>query len=170
MHRWGSLRFRRMRAHGTSFAFESLQMQLQQIRKIHLYLGLLFAPSIIFFSFSGSLQLFGLHEAARGSSSQPPRWIATMAQVHKDQNLEVRTPPPPSARGPAPSPRPSSPAEPKKSRSPLPLKIFFLFMAVGMIITASLGIVMAFRYNRDRRVIWALLTAGVVLPLLLLLI
>lgn len=34
--------------------------------------------------------------------------------------------------------------------------------------TTILGIVMAFKYNRDRRLIWSLLTLGIVLPITLL--
>jgi uncharacterized iron-regulated membrane protein len=41
---------------------------LKSIRLLHRYLGLFFAPTILFFVITGSLQMFGLHETARGSS------------------------------------------------------------------------------------------------------
>ncbi len=41
-------------------------------------------------------------------------------------------------------------------------------MAAGLITSTTLGIYMAFQYNRDRRLLWALLLAGAFLPLLLL--
>ncbi|HEX7421987.1 MAG TPA: hypothetical protein VF505_19035 [Thermoanaerobaculia bacterium] len=47
------------------------------------YLGLLFAPSIIFFSFSGALQLFGLHEVRKSDTFSKPRWIGVL------DNLQV---------------------------------------------------------------------------------
>jgi len=57
---------------------------MKQIRQLHLYMGTLFAPAILFFAFTGALQTFGLHEGARGSNSTPPAWIAQLAQVHKN--------------------------------------------------------------------------------------
>jgi hypothetical protein len=44
---------------------------LKSIRIIHRYLGLVFATTIIFFATTGGLQMFGLHETARGSSYVP---------------------------------------------------------------------------------------------------
>jgi hypothetical protein len=138
---------------------------LKRVRILHLYLGLLFAPSILFFSFSGVFQLFGLHESQPGNPP-PARWIATMAQVHKSQNLDVHEKPrgparPPSARKTPAAARPD--AAPKEN---LALKWYFCLMAVGLMVTTLLGIYMAFKYNRDRRIIWGLLAAGVVIPLL----
>ena len=49
-------------------------VRLKMAREWHLYLGTLFAPSIIFFALSGSLQLFGLHEGHPGEAYQPPAW------------------------------------------------------------------------------------------------
>ena len=61
---------------------------MKQIRQFHLYLGTFFAPVIFFFAFSDALQTFGLHESEKDGSYNAPAWIATMAQVHKDQRLE----------------------------------------------------------------------------------
>jgi hypothetical protein len=128
---------------------------LKRIRIAHLYLGLLLAPSILFFSFSGAMQLFHLHEADPGDTHQPPRWISTMASVHKDQSTEVHE----KKLRPAPAmPEPRN----------LALKIYFAFVAVGLIVSTLLGISMAFQYNRNRRLIWSLLIAGTAVPLLLL--
>jgi hypothetical protein len=151
------------------------RMNLKQIRMLHLYLGLLFAPTIIFFSFSGALQIFRLQEAERGSTTQPPRWIVALASVHKDQ--KVPDPPRPAAAVEASAsarPRPAGNAVraegvPRTRRKPsLILKWFFTFAAAGLIVSSMLGIVMAFRYNRDRRVIWSLLIAGTLLPIVML--
>ena len=138
---------------------------LKRVRLLHLYLGLLFAPSIIFFSFSGALQLFGLHEVRKGDTFAKPQWIATLAGVHKDQKLEMPASPP---QQPAPAMK-KEPSPPRPSRPPdkenLALKWYFCIMAVGLTVTAFLGIYMAFKYNRDRRLIWGLLVAGIVIPL-----
>jgi hypothetical protein len=127
---------------------------LKRARLLHLYLGLLLAPSLLFFCFSGVPQLFGLHE-----TPTTPHWVAVMAQVHKKQNTEVRketrpAPRPDQAKKPA--------AEPHENQL---LKWYFAFMAFGVMTTTLIGIYMAFKYNRDRRLIWGLLAAGVVIPI-----
>jgi hypothetical protein len=128
---------------------------LKRIRLLHLYLGLLLAPSILFFALSGVMQIFHLHEADPGETVQPPRWIATMAAVHKDQNTEVHE-------------KALRPAPPEPEKRNLALKWYFAFVGTGLIVSTILGIIMAFKYNRDRRLIWGLLLAGIALPLLLL--
>ncbi|MCB9562528.1 MAG: hypothetical protein H6708_19155 [Kofleriaceae bacterium] len=42
--------------------------------------------------------------------------------------------------------------------------MFFLLMSLGLIASSVLGIVMAFQYRRDRRIIIGLLSAGIILP------
>jgi hypothetical protein len=50
----------------------TFEASLKSIRTMHGYLGLFFAPTILFFAITGGLQMFGLHETARGSSYVPP--------------------------------------------------------------------------------------------------
>ena len=69
---------------------------LKQVRQLHLYLGVFFAPAILFFAFSGSLQLFSLHEGHPGESYQPPKWIEELASIHKDQRIAEHHGPSPS--------------------------------------------------------------------------
>ena len=146
---------------------------MRRVQQLHLWLGTLFAPMIIFFALTGALQTFSLHEKAGA-----PAWIARLAQIHKNQNLAVRERPP----GPPPA-RNGASATPARREgettrqaegaresgpSPLPLKIFVLLMSVGLIVTTLLGLWMAFKYSRDKRVVWGLLAAGVLLPVVLL--
>lgn len=42
-------------------------------------------------------------------------------------------------------------------------------MSLGLILTTSLGIYMAFKYNRSRPLVWGLLALGTVLPAVFLL-
>ena len=77
---------------------------LKFLRAMHLYLGVFTAPALLFFAFTGALQTFGLHEAARGSDYKPPAWLEEMAHLHKKQSLEVpvrRAPSGAAARGAA---------------------------------------------------------------------
>jgi hypothetical protein len=162
---------------------------LRNARLLHLYLGVFTAPALLFFAFTGALQTFSLHETTQGSSYKPPAWIASLAQLHKKQTPEVpvRRPKPesaphggPGATGesrPAARPKaepssaqgnaPNAPAP--KPKSHLPMKIFFLIVSVGLFLSTVTGIYMSYRYMRNWLVITALLAAGVMLPLLLLL-
>lgn len=152
---------------------------LKRVRQLHLYLGIFFAPSIVFFALSGALQLFGLHESHPGKKYQPPAWIEKLASIHKDQTISEKHGPPPGTRD---GPRPpefseaNRPPEPERgdhnedraeSKSTLALKWFFLAMAVGLIFTTFLGAYMAFAYNRSRILIWSLLLAGTAIPAVL---
>lgn len=74
------------------------------LRQIHAYIGALIAPSLLFFAFTGALQLFSLHEAH--GNYQPPAIIERLARVHKDQVFSLGrhhkpTPAPASAAAPA---------------------------------------------------------------------
>ena len=62
---------------------------LKQVRQLHLYLGAFFAPSILFFSFTGSIQLLGVHEGRPGGGYQPPVWVEKLAEIHKHQSLAI---------------------------------------------------------------------------------
>lgn len=153
--------------------------RLKLARQWHLYLGTLFAPSIIFFAFTGSLQLFNLHESHPGDSYQAPAWIQELASIHKDQVLEKKHKAPPAAAQqkappmPDAAPKPAKPeaARPKDesgtSKFTLALKCFFLAMAVGLISSTLLGIYMAFKFNRSRTLVWGMLLLGTAIPLAL---
>lgn len=149
---------------------------MKSIRRLHAWLGVLFAPTIIFFALSGALQLFGLHEAARGET---PGLLAKMGMVHTHQTTEMPQRRPPAQPKPeAEAPRApqaelmakvaqgAKPAEPRPTT--MPIKIFFALMAVSLIASSGLGLWIAFTSKRDRRLHVALLAAGVVLPIVLL--
>src|SRR5215210_2875892 len=102
---------------------------MKRIRQIHFYLGALFAPMIILFALSGALQTFRLQDSPKGGTYTPPAWIVKLADIHKDQRAAQ---------------------EPGRHRS-LPLQWFVVIMSLGLISTSILGIYMAFKYNRDKR-------------------
>ncbi len=181
---------------------------MKRIRQLHLYLGVLFAPAIIFFSLSGGLQTFGWHESEGGV--ERPAWIAAIGEIHKHQQLatprerpggdenedeqkrEGATQGASEGDQPGNAARMGAPSRPAQARageakpeperrgeeaeqgaerrgpSPLPLKIFVFLMSIGLITTTLLGVYMAFKTSRDRRIAWALLVAGTLLPILLL--
>ncbi len=160
---------------------------LRLMRTIHLYFGVFISPALLFFAFTGALQTFSLHETGRDSNYQPPKWIMTLAQLHKKQTVEVpqRRPRPASPDTAAEAHRRSTadgvpgPSEPKRAeKTPeaagpkpnghLPMKIFFLIVSIGLFTSTLTGIYMAYRFSRGVWTISGLLAAGVVLPLLLL--
>jgi hypothetical protein len=138
---------------------------IKNLRILHRYLGLFFSPAILFFAFSGGLQVFNLHKPDRSTGYSPPTWILEMAQIHKNQSLSLskeKIKPTKLALG-------SSDPEPAKSllrthRSKLPLQWFFVVMSAGLIVTTFLGIYMAFRFGGKPWLIWGMLIAGTLLP------
>jgi uncharacterized iron-regulated membrane protein len=144
---------------------------LKYIRLTHLYLGVFIAPALLFFAFTGALQTFSLHETTRGSSYKPPAWAVTLAQIHKKQTPIVpvkKTPPPDKAVSDKPSKPESKAADaPEPQHNALPLKIFFLLVSIGLFVSTLSGIYMSYKYIRNRRLITALLLAGIILPIVL---
>ena len=146
---------------------------LKAIRLTHLYSGVFLAPAILFFSITGGLQMFSLHETTRGSSYVPPKILVHLAQLHKKGTLTVAprrlappAPPVPATSAKPESPKPSGP----EGRSPLPFKIFAALTALGLVVSTLSGMVMSWKYSRRKRWIAATFIAGIVIPLLLLLV
>ena len=141
---------------------------LKLFRQIHRYAGLFIAPALLFFSFTGALQTFSLHETTQGSSYKPPAWIVILGQIHKKQTtiVPVRKP---KADTPKPEKTPDPTAQPvPKAKNHLPLKSFFLLVAIGLFTSTGTGIYMAYKYERSKLLVTGLLLAGIVVPLLLL--
>ena len=138
-------------------------------RRMHGYIGMLIAPSVLFFAATGAVQLFGLHEAH--DAYRPPAALAALSALHKDQVLAVPKPKPrhapePSGRGQ--KPKAGADAGPKLST--WLLKGVFLAVALGLIASTCLGIWMAFQDRRRRTLNLVLLAVGVMTPVLLALI
>ena len=161
----------------------SSHILLRYVRLTHLYLGVFIAPAILFFAFTGALQTFSLHETTRGSSYKPPAWAVLLAQIHKKQTpiVPVRKAPtpdkptdkaaaekpqPPIASAPQPVPT-QKPADAPAPHNTLPLKLFFLLVAIGLFTSTFSGLYMSYKYIRNRKLITAILVAGIIVPILL---
>lgn len=141
-------------------------LRLALIRRIHSWLGLFIAPSVVFFALTGAYQLYGLHEAQPGY--QPAPLFEKLGRVHMKQVFEAK---PKRAAEPA-KPKPAGPAAPAKAEekakvSVTILRAVFLIVAIGLATSTILGVWMAQAYGRDKRTGWVLLAAGAVLPILL---
>lgn len=148
-------------------------------RKLHLWLSLLFAPSLVFFAITGSLMIFGVGEA-----NGP---LAKLSEVHKIQSIDERPARPSRTSAATPAVREqvamrdtaapaaisdaAQTAKPAPARAPLhrslPLMIWFGALAIGLVVSAIVGVYLAFAYKRDRATVYGLLAAGFVIPIVL---
>ncbi len=138
------------------------------LRQLHLYTGMLIAPSILFFALSGALQLFGLHEAEKGRAYTPPPVIEKLSEVHIHQRFALK----PKRKGPPPATPVTSaqpaPAKAEEPESVPPIKWVFLAVAIGLLLSTLLGLWMGLTQGRNRRLAFALLVIGAMAPVLLL--
>jgi hypothetical protein len=141
---------------------------MMTVRQIHTYIGAFIAPSVLFFTFTGSLQLFSLHEAH--GAYTPPAIVEALGRVHKDQVL--RETPAPAAKGAAAEDEHAhhhhaTPAKATPAWPVMALKWVFLSVAVGLMTSTLLGLTLAFTSARRKGVVLALFVAGAALPILL---
>ncbi len=124
------------------------KLPIRTLRKVHLYSSCAVAPLLLFFIISGSWQTFMLHRGNKGNTYRPPAIVAQLSAVHTRQSL-------PAAEG----------ASTKKT----PFRIIVVLMCVGLMLTISIGVIMAFRVSPRRRLVWLTLGAGAVVPALVVL-
>ncbi|HJV43582.1 hypothetical protein [Caulobacter sp.] len=154
-------------------------LRFAAVRRIHSYLALLIAPSVMFFALTGAVQLYELHESH--GAYVAPAVIEKLGMVHKNQVYKARgrKPGPPAAEA-AQKPATATPAtaapqaaakapdaEPAvKPAIPL-LKAVFLLVSIALVATTALGVWMAIAYGREKKLSWILLAVGAVIPLVL---
>ena len=110
---------------------------MQKLRSLHLYLGCIFAPMLLFFTVSGIWQTLGLHFSEHSS-------LALLSSLHTERGLK--------SQGVS------------TLSSPL-MELFVVAMALAFIVTTILGVVMALKFGKNRRAAIVCLAAGVLAPL-----
>jgi hypothetical protein len=136
---------------------------MPSIRTWHAYLGILLAPSVLFFCLTGALQIFSLHEAH--GSYVPPPLIEKLAGVHKDQVFAQKEHEAPNAEPEAKEGPPGPPeAEERAALDTTLLKWFFLFVALGLATSTCLGLWIGLTHVLRKRTGWFLLAIGIILP------
>jgi hypothetical protein len=120
---------------------------MRKLRLLHLYLGSLFGPLLIVFAVSGGWQVFRFNDAKKDGSYRPAKAIVLFTDIHKDQVL------------PGVSLRKSEAAV---------MRYFALGASIGLVLTTTLGIVMAYRLSRRPALVTLLLFAGIAVPATLL--
>jgi hypothetical protein len=149
---------------------------LKSFRTLHRYLGAFAAPALLFFAFTGALQSVPLHEASRTGDNQPPRWLVSIAHLHKKQSLD---PPAKRARpktiaaadssgASVATAVPEQPVAPSRTPDLVPMKTFFVLVALSLILSTASGVYMGWRHSRNRRRYGVTLAAGIAVPMLLL--
>jgi hypothetical protein len=135
---------------------------LRSLRQWHHYIGVFLAPAILFFAFSGLIQVLGWQDLR---NPPPSAWVSVIAGIHKHQML--------------PKPRPAEPAhKPAAARLAedddhdhgglTPLKIFALLVAIGLFTTTSIGLTIALGTRAMRGKALIALALGIVVPVVLL--
>jgi hypothetical protein len=121
---------------------------MRTLRQLHLYLGCLFAPLIIYFSLSGAWQVFRLNDLPKNEAPSSINSVLNeLSKPHKSSTL------------------PGS--NPKTERS-MAFNVIASLMGLGMITTASIGVLIALRQSRSPRKAAICVVMGIVLPLCLL--
>jgi len=136
---------------------------LHSLRQWHHLIGVFLAPAILFFAFSGLIQVLGWQDQR---NPPPAAWVSAIAGIHKKQAL--------------PKPRPAEPARKSAGAARLgsgghdadaftPLKIFALLTAIGLFVTTLIGLTIALGTRNMRRKSLIALALGIVVPVVLLL-
>src|SRR4051812_18011205 len=107
------------------------------LRQLHLYLGGLFAPMLIFFSVTGSWQVFNWHQSTKDHNYVAPQALAVLSDIHKDAHI------PPTRRN-----------------SAAPIRYFMFAAAVGLVATTIIGVIMAYRFSQQPLVATVCLLLG----------
>jgi hypothetical protein len=142
------------------------------LRRWHSYIGSFVAPSVLFFTLTGAAQLFSLHEAH--GSYHPPVLLERLSSLHKDQVLNKHKKGEKGEdAGPASEGENSAPHESHEEESvpaaTFALKIFFLAVAASLTVSTCFGVWMSLQTPRKGLPL-ALLAAGTLLPIILLVI
>lgn len=109
------------------------------IRSLHLYLGCIFAPLLMLYALSGAWQVYRLNDAAKDGSYTPPAWLKTVSAVHLHQALEKGT---------------------KAAAS----KVLAVVLGVALAAMTVSGVVMAYKFGRNKALVTLCLLLGIVLP------
>ncbi len=142
-----------------------LMKTTQVLRRVHLWLGCLFAPLLILFAVTGAIQTLGFNfwqakKANLAELNAAERIVATLGYAHTARRFPYVE----NAEGQQEY-RPWSWT--KDDHRTFPYSAFVALMAVGLVATTALGIVMAYRFGGSARLVSLLLAVGILAPFLL---
>jgi hypothetical protein len=108
---------------------------MKKLRSLHLYLGCIFAPMMLFFTLSGLWQTWYPPFAV------PSKTLEILSTIHNRMMLKSGV-----------------------NLSNHILRYFVLVMAVSFIFSTILGVIMAVKHGGSRKSAWACLALGVLCP------
>jgi hypothetical protein len=114
---------------------------LKLIRRLHLYLGVFFAPLLLFFILSGWYQTAN-PDRRKGPDEARAFWDR-LRSVHAEQIL---------------------PSEKVDSYSPKLMRWLVYAMALALAVTISLGVVLALKVLKAKWLVWLMLVLGFAVP------
>lgn len=118
---------------------------LKLLRRLHLYLGVFFAPMLVFYVASGWYQTVNVDR--RKGLGEAEGIVDKLVSVHVDQVY---------------------PADAAVSWEPGAFRVLVVTMSLALLATVLLGIVLAIRSTARRWPVWLSLGLGIVVPVLLL--
>lgn len=118
---------------------------MAKLRKLHLYLGCFFAPMLLFFVVTGWYQT--VNPDRRKGASDSDTIISRLNRVHVEQYY---------------------PSETAEGYTIKPFTWLVVAMSVALIATTVLGIVLAFRFSRNKWPVWLSLVFGFAVPMAIL--
>ncbi|MBI4658835.1 MAG: hypothetical protein HY735_08330 [Verrucomicrobia bacterium] len=116
---------------------------MKSLRRLHLYLGCFFAPLLLFYVATGWYQT--LNTNRNKTLGEQGDWVSKLTSIHVDQIY---------------------PASSATSYSPALFRFLVVAMSISLILTAGLGIFLAFRSSRKQWPVWLSLSLGILLPIL----
>ena len=119
---------------------------MKNLRSLHLYLGCIFAPLLLFFAVSGIWQTLGIRSPL----------LQRLSTIHTSHALKMKV----TTHG----------LNAGGNLSNGFLTIFVIVMSASFILSTVLGVVLAIKYGRNRGAVWGCLAFGVAFPLALVLI
>ena len=137
---------------------------LRSLRQWHRYIGVFLAPAILFFAFSGLIQVIGWQDQR---DPPPPGWVSAIAGIHQHQMLPKPRPAQPE-RKPGGAPAAADDDHDHDHGGFTPLKIFALLTAIGLFTTTLIGLTIALGTRAMRRQLLIALGLGIVAPIVLL--
>jgi len=140
---------------------------LRSLRQWHHYIGVFLAPAILFFAFSGLIQVLGWQDAR---NPPPAGWVSAIAGIHKHQMLPKPRPPKPDADRKPAAAKGGGHDDDRDRGAFAPLKVFALLTAIGLFVTTLIGVTIALGTRTMRRKSLIALALGIVVPVVLLLV
>jgi hypothetical protein len=114
-----------------------------KLRRLHLYLGVFFAPMLLFFIATGWYQT--AYPDRRKSVFEASAVMDRLRAVHAEQTFPVAS---------------------AHSYSTMAFRWLVYLMSGALVITLLLGLVLAFRTMRRKWVVWLMLAMGLLVPAL----